>query len=412
MCAVSTRPSAAKLDALREVGDQPADDYVKQNGPTWGYGGGIRQVISRLRSLPGNDPFVRDWRAANGPSQPQLDGLVGGQRFFSDWGLDIVVALWCAALPADYAAPKGVAVLQQASQLDNQATAARRIAETGRMIEAVCAPDGLMPGHEGFVRVRDVRLLHACIRAELLNGGNFAAPVLGVPVNQEDLLGTLLSFTTVVFSGLRRLGLPIDDAGCSSYLQLWAVVGEHLGIQEAAAIRDLADAEQLTTIVANRLQAPSAAGSSLMAVLLREMEISMPWGARKLPRTLVRQLAGDPIADMLEVPSAAWWAPLLRASTALTRVASRFPGGVALLQAPSRLVGRSVIRAWVDRTIAGEQSPPFKISQQTLDRWRIGTSPHRHRLTYRGRRRQRRRAARLRQTETAGGLNRSGRRRT
>jgi hypothetical protein len=221
--------------------------------------------------------------------------------------------------------------------------------------------------------------------------------VLGVPVNQEDLLATLLSFTSVVFRALDHMGIPLGPADQERYLQLWATVGNLLGIATAESVLRPDEAAALTDVLATQLHGPSAAGFHLMDVLMGEMELSMPRGFRKLPRTLVRHLVGKQLADMLRVPPSAWWGGLLPVMASLNRASVRFPPGRAVLQAPSRLLGRSMIRMWIDRSIIGEGPSKVHISADAISRLGVHTAPDRPTVGIRGKLRGQRRAARLRQ---------------
>lgn len=401
-------PERTQLLALREIGDPDADKVVRailaktQNDNPQAT---LEGLIAALRDLNDSGPVTR-WveHVERFPVWADADLVERGQGVFTAWSLDIVTSLFCASLPFAYAAAKGAQVLKRQSELANPATAARRIAETGQMLLDVSQLDALRPGRRGYKTIRTVRLLHATIRARLTqpstpgrapgNSPHWDVARLGVPVNQEDLLGTLLSFSTVVFSALDRLGVGLDDRSKESFLHLWAVIGHLLGIQNAESILDPARAEELTGCISEELHAPSAAGVCLMEVLMGEMELSMPWGLRKLPRTLVRHMAGDEIADMLGVAPGAWWRPLLPALAAVSRIAARTSWGAPVLQAPSRLLGRSMIRMWVDRTILDEQPTHVWIDAQTVARLKIGASPDRTGVGWRGRMRGKRRAVR------------------
>jgi len=398
------------LGSLRGVGDKIADDVVSGilKGSSAEKAGAL---LARLtRALRGLDdiPDVRRWveRAQAPPPWVRTELVVEGQQVFTEWSLDIVAALFCASLPFAYAAAKGVEVLDRISQLADSSTVARRIAETGQLLLDISQPGALAPGGRGYQTTRTVRLLHAVIRARLTlapspgQGGGTPAPwdneALGVPVNQEDLLGTLLSFTTVVFRALDRLGITLGLESQESYLHLWATVGNLLGIESAELVLSPLGAEALTDRIAQELHAPSAAGVHLMEVLMGEMELSMPWGLRKLPRTLVRHLSGDGVADMLGVAPMAWWGTLVPALAGMSRVTARLPAGRSILQAPSHLLGRSMIRMWIDRTILGDQPTPMRVDGETLARLKIHTSSDRNGVGLRGRLRGFRRAARLR----------------
>jgi hypothetical protein len=385
------------MRSLRAIGDSDADRMVSEilsREPPDQAERALDTLTRDLRSLEGS-PEISAWVQEVDGLPAWVDGqqIARGQAVFSEWSLDIVTALFCASLPFAYAAAHGVEVLERISQLAEQGTVARRIAETGQMLLSISEPGALQPEASGYQTVRKVRLLHAVIRARLTLPTPGSArgtcqlwdhQALGVPINQEDLLGTLLSFTTVVFRALDRMGMPIGADSQVAYLQLWAAVGDLLGIECARSVRRPFRAEELTNQIAEELHAPSSAGTHLMAVLMDEMELSMPWGLRKLPRTLVRHLAGDQIADLLGVPQSAWWGHLLPALAALNRRASGFPAGRTFLQSPSRLLGRSMVRMWIDKTVLGEGPTTLHLSDTALSRLKIHTTPKRANVGLRG----------------------------
>ncbi len=399
------------LRSLRRVGDPVADEVVQAqvHGMSPGEAAKVLAALTRtLRRLDESD-VVTAWVDDVEASPPWIDeAMVGrGQEVFEEWSLDIVTCLFCASLPFAYAAARGVEVLERMSQLADPETVARRIAETGQMLLCVSEPEALAPGGSGYRSVREVRLLHAVIRARLTMTADrsreaWDTGVLGVPVNQEDLLGTLLSFTSVVFGALDHMGIPLGPSDQECYLRLWAAIGNLLGIAEAERVLVPSEAEALTDVISTELHAPSAAGCHLMDVLMDEMELSMPWGFRKLPRTMVRHLVGDQVGDMLAVAPSAWWGSSLLVLAALNRATARFAPGRALLQAPSRLLGRSMIRMWIDRSILGEGPTKVHIGAGTIARLGIHTRVDRPGVGLRGRLRGRRRALRLRQRARRG----------
>ena len=52
----------------------------------------------------------------------------------------------------------------------------------------------------------------------------------GVPINQEDLLGVLGTFTIAVIDGVEKLGVGWDRDSQQAYIELWDRVGALLGI--------------------------------------------------------------------------------------------------------------------------------------------------------------------------------------
>ena len=402
-----------RLSSLRRQGDPAADAVVAGVVAGVPYQAAEQALVRLLRTLRSleDDPVVAKWIEGSDsgppPSWVRPDLVAQGQELFCEWSLDIVTALFCASLPFAYAAAQGVEVLERTSQLADPGTIARRIAETGQMLLDIGEPGALARGHRSYHAVRTVRLLHAVIRARLTltpsradtpsPEANWDSQAFGVPINQEDLLGTLLSFTTVVFRAFDHMGLPLDAQAQESYLALWSAVADLLGVESAESVLRPADAEALTDVIAATLHRRSVAGRHLMEVLMAEMEISMPWGLRKLPRTLVRHLGGDVLADLLSVEPAAWWGALLPALARLNRLTLHVPLGRSILQAPSRVLGRSMIRMWIDRSILGEGPPTLHIDAPRLARLGIRTRPDQAGAGPRGRLRGHRRRLRIRQ---------------
>jgi hypothetical protein len=387
----------ARLDALRSLGDPAADALAAEL--LAGHGqlderDLVRLVLGALVTGPPDElGALRAWMV-DGPPLPgwaDLERVRAGQEFFACWALPICSLLYCAALPCAYAAADGVQVLALTSDLAT-GDLTRRIAETAQMVVDVMdlgpgSPDTLGPGGQGYVTVRGVRLLHAVVRQAILTSPAVIhtcdegvprrwCPEWGRPVNQEDLLGTLLTFTVSVLGALDRLGVPYDRDRAEDYLHTWCVVGALLGIDESVLPRGRDEADALAATIFRRHHRPSRAGRRLMAVLLGEMEHAMPWGLRRLPRTLVRHVVPPGVGDALGVPAAAWWAPVLDWARRAGPTLGRLPLGDRLMRLPSELVGRAMIRLFVDRSLLGLQ-PPFRLDAGAAAQLAVPTSARR-----------------------------------
>jgi ER-bound oxygenase mpaB/B'/Rubber oxygenase, catalytic domain len=387
----------ARLDALRAVGDPAADALAA--GLLAGHEqlderDLVRLVLGALVMGPPDElGALRAWMV-EGPELPAWadpERVRAGQEFFACWALPICSLLYCASLPCAYAAADGVQVLALTSDLaTNDLT--RRIAETGQMVVDVMdlgtgSPDTLRPGGQGYVTVRGVRLLHAVVRQVIVTSPAVThtcdervprrwCAEWGRPVNQEDLLGTLLTFTVSVLGGLDRLGVPYDRERAEDYLHTWCVAGALLGIDESVLPRGRDEAEAMATTIFRRHHRPSRAGRRLMAVLLGEMEQAMPWGLRRLPRTLVRHVVPPGVGDTLAVPAAAWWAPVLEWVRRAGPTLGRVPLTARVLRLPGELIGRAMIRLFVDRSLLGLQ-PPFRLDATAAAQLAVPTSARR-----------------------------------
>ncbi|MGH9213797.1 MAG: oxygenase MpaB family protein [Acidimicrobiales bacterium] len=405
-----------RLAELRQVGDPEADRLAARllaEHPNLDERHLVRLVLDELRADGnGNDGLVRDW-LFEGPPLPEWADrklIERGQDFFGDWPLPIAAALFCVALPGAYAAADGSRVLTMTSDLATK-DLSRRAVETGQMLFDVMdlggrSPAPLEPDGPGYLTIRGIRLLHGVVRQNLLSLDSASlnpdapalswSPLWGCPVNQEDLLGTLLTFGVVVLHGLDRLGIPYDRCAAEAYVHTWCVIGDLIGIQPDLLPFDREEGERLARLIAERHHRRSEDGRRLTAALLDYMELSMPLGFRKLPCTLMQHMLPAPTPELLDVPRAAWWHPAIGVMARAGPWLDRIPGGRTLVQVPTSLLGRAVLRAVVDRTLDGAQ-PAFRLDPKVVARLSLRTS--RVRRTLRRRRRRIRRVRRVRRIQ-------------
>jgi ER-bound oxygenase mpaB/B'/Rubber oxygenase, catalytic domain len=369
----------AWLSALRTMGDEPADTYVAKQlanvdskRSEW-----LTSGIAGLRAVdPPDAAWVTAWEReiVEPPAWMDEDLLRRGQVVFDDWSLDLTTALFCASLPHAYASGRGAAVLASASELYDPRRVTRRVTLTGQMLLDITVPGALRVGAVGYRTLRRVRLLHACVRALLLLGDAAGNPwptaFRGLPINQQDMMGTQLAFTIAAFEGIERLGYRVSAADKRAYLHLWSVVGHYLGVAEAQRLSDLTEAERLTQALTTSLEQASPWGTKLMQTLLDDMATMMPGPLHSLPAALVRRLAGDEVADLLAVPRSRW-APVVTAVVGVERFVSRASIGRWTLRLPSRLLGRAMIRRSI-REGTGAVAPAHYWPDQWLTDQRPG----------------------------------------
>lgn len=354
----------AWLSVLRTVGDAPADAYVaKQLADVDSERGEwLASAIAGLRAVdPPDAAWVTAWEREVVEPPPWLDDalLRRGQAVFDDWSFDLTTALFCASLPHAYASGRGAAVLASASELYDPRRVDKRVTLTGQMLLDITVPGGLGVGQVGYRTLRRVRVLHACVRALLLLGDAAGNPwptaARGLPINQQDLMGTQLAFTIAAFDGIERLGYRMSEGDKRAYLHLWSIVGHYLGVTEARRLSDLAVAQHLTQVLLVSQEEASPWGRTLMRTLLEDMATMMPKPLHSLPAALVRRLAGDGVADLLAVPRSPL-APAVAVAVGVERLVSRASVGRWALRLPSRLLGRAMIRRSI-REGAGAADP-------------------------------------------------------
>jgi hypothetical protein len=307
-----------------------------------------------------------------------------GQQVFADLGLYQASSLFFASLPMAYAAIEGAEVLARVSDLATH-NLTRRVAETGQMLLDVMGlrgGHGLEPGSPGYATAIGLRLMHACVRALILDqqGPDQWAAKYAPPVNQKLLLATLLDFTIVPWRAMERMGVTLAEADREANIHTWSFIGLLMGVE---ACRDrpltLSDVTQISAAMDSEL-GPSVAGQRLMAALLDDMEDFMPLGWRKLPRSVVHWVfEGAPppvnrVPGLLHVPPAPLWSlPLLFSLRAANRDSWVLGPLAPLVRALTRKVGRHVVIGYADRYSDGQA--PFRVPDELARQWGIRTTP-------------------------------------
>lgn len=295
------------LDAARRRGDALADATVADI-----FADGHTEAVTRLlASLMRDDqspgalpPAVLDYLARTGETvERSRESAAAGERVFAEHGPEIMMLLCCYSLPSSYAARKGVLVLHRTAYLAQRPN--RRLFETAQMIVDVMSPGGLGPKGRGLRTAQKVRLMHAAIRHLILADTKAAwdTDTLGVPINQEDLLGTLMTFSWIILDGLARLGQRLTPAEQQAFLEAWLVVGALMGIEPQLLPRTIADAAAVTALIERRQIAESPEGREMMAALLGMMQTNMPKAFHTVPASLVREFLPPHVAEFLGVPS-------------------------------------------------------------------------------------------------------------
>jgi hypothetical protein len=99
-------------------------------------------------------------------------------------------------------------------------------------------------------------------------------PGRGTPICQEDLLGTLLTFTTVPLAALDRLGIGYTAEEADAYMHTWCVVGYLLGLTCRLPIT-FEEAKELQVRLMAKLQGPSPDAVELGQALNQAMVDSL-----------------------------------------------------------------------------------------------------------------------------------------
>jgi hypothetical protein len=149
--------------------------------------------------------------------------------------------------------------------------------------------------------IQKVRLMHAAIR-KLAPTAPSWNPQYGLPVNQEDLAGTLMAFSWIALDGLDKLGYKLTNDERNAYLHSWLVVGHLLGVQDEILPADVNAAADLSHAIAAHQFGPSADGQELTAALVQMLADILPGNLLKhVPPLLMRYFLGPQWAEWLGI---------------------------------------------------------------------------------------------------------------
>ncbi len=363
------------LDTMREQCDPPADEAVRtlfQQQKVQAANALMKQLVLNENVSPEMlAPPLRGYFEQSGqlPSWADLNLVRQGEELFGRYGPHIVTALFHASLPSCYAAAKGVQVLHLTARLETDPL--RRIVETSQMIVDVMAPGGLSAGGRGLRAAQKVRLMHAAVRYLIHRSGQWD-PAWNQPINQEDMAGTLCTFSIIALESLERMGCELSDAERQAYYHAWRVVGYVMGIDERLLPERWEDANRLWTLIQQRQFKASPEGKALTQALLKLVEHVTPGNVFDgMPAALMRHLVGDATADLLAVPKADWTRMLMGPLQVLGWVSDTI---VDLRGAQTaRMVGmfgRRLVEGlvWVNR---GPERVPFRIPTTLRESWNV-----------------------------------------
>jgi hypothetical protein len=335
----------------------------------------MRHLIVNEYPVPENlPPVVRDYLLQTDtlPSWADRELMKAGEAVFWRFGPEIIIILLCYSLPFCYLGKNGVPVLALTTRLTSHP--ARRILETAQMVIDVMQPGGLTEDQgRGRRTIQKVRLMHAAVRKLVLTAAGWQASY-GTPVNQEDLAGTLMSFSWVTLDGLEKLGIQVSDMDREAYLHSWLVVGQLLGVVPDMLPRDIADARSLVDAISRREFGASIEGQEMTQALTKMMADVLPGTMfRHVPATLIRYFLGQQNAAWLGIEESGWTERVAAPLRLLGRGASDILRDAPAVSALAQKLGRLLIEAivYVDR---GGDRPSFSVPAQLRQQWGVNWS--------------------------------------
>lgn len=244
----------------------------------------------------------------------EIEYLQKGSDFFAVKGPMITFALGVRSLLKQYAHTKAIEVLRLTTLLVKHVN--RRILETMQFVLDVMTPGWeesrtddkikLNLHHPGLMSIKKLRLVHAMIRYRLHHKmydtslGEYDTAVLGQPINQEDMVFAIHTFSLEIIEGLREMHIAVTDEEAENYFQCWKIIGRALGVRRELEPDSYADAIALQELIYKRhFTLPNKTGPVLATALMNWFVSSVPLLKEKLLVTFIRDFNGPENFDVL-----------------------------------------------------------------------------------------------------------------
>ncbi|TGK19943.1 DUF2236 domain-containing protein [Leptospira fluminis] len=260
---------------------------------------------------PGLPPYFEDYFKESEvlPDWTDPQRIAQAQDIFSRFGPQILMMLCVKSLPMAYSCGNGAQVLLKTGRLVEQKGSVsgvnRRLMETTQFVISILQSGGLGPDGRGVRVAQKVRLMHASIRYFLAQGGDWN-PEWGSPINQEDMAGTLQSFSSLVLQGLDLSGIKLTTEEKDSFVHLWRVVGHILGVKPELCPEGYDAAYALGESIFLDQRQASEAGQILTRSLIDFMEYMLPGNIfDNLPLYFLQIYTGEETSKALGLP----WPP-------------------------------------------------------------------------------------------------------
>ena len=375
MFSSATQWNAQNLQPLRAIGDPLADAAVSELFDH----GGIAAMNELMRNLVVNEyplpdslpPVIRVYleQSRELPPWANVGQIRAGEQVFWRYGPKLILILTCYALPYCYLGRNGAPVLAMTNRLISNPT--RRIVETAQLVVDVMQAGGLTTSDgRGRLTIQKVRLMHAAIRRLAPQAPDWKAE-FGLPVNQEDLAGTLMSFSSISLAGLEKLDVQLSEADIEAYLHCWNVVGFLLGIQEDLLPANAAAGRGLSEAIAAHQFGPSPSGQMLSASLNQMIAGILPGTVfDRMPDLLNRYFLGDQAAEWLGLKPAAH----AGVAAAPLRVAGKIFGDAVADSAALKLMAEHAGKLLIGAIMLCERGgnrPAFTIPGDLQQKWGV-----------------------------------------
>lgn len=200
--------------------------------------------------------------------------LKRGQELFNQKGDLYLAMLGFYSLPYAYAFGDGAEVLVRSKRILDDI--GQRLGETGTFIMDIFEPGAFISKNKAYLTCAKVRLIHAFSRYFISHYSKDWNDSFGKPINQEDLIGTNLTFSLIVVRGWKKMGFQVTNDDVDLLMNYWKWVGKLMGINTNYWPDNSKEAFELEKLIRKRHLRQSDAGNRLVTALIDYYKTIIP----------------------------------------------------------------------------------------------------------------------------------------
>lgn len=219
-------------------------------------------------------------------TESELSTIRRGCELFDLHVGDCLFALTLRSLLKQYAAYKATNVLVATKLLVEYPH--RRMVETLQFVADVMDVDGFEPDGHALRSIQKLRLVHAMIRYRInkkKNNPDYQDSAItmtwndewGLPINQQDMIFAIHTFSTEVIDGLLARGLKLSPEAIEDYYMTWHYFGRALGVHPELNPTNYNDGKVLQDRIYKSQFVPNPNASALTPPLIEFTKSFLPF---------------------------------------------------------------------------------------------------------------------------------------
>ncbi|MCH7412201.1 DUF2236 domain-containing protein [Belliella sp. R4-6] len=266
------------MEPLRSQGDPLADALIPIliDSPEWAIKINSWSVFPNNNDIAGFPKelirFIEFYSEA--PDFIEKDKVKISQDFFNKEGNMYLAMLGFYSLPFCYAFGDGAQVLIRSKRITDEV--GLRLSETALFLLDAYRPGTFLSDDQALITFAKVRLIHAYSRYFVKKYAIDWNNEWGIPINQEDMIGTNSAFSLMVIRGMEKMGRFPGKVTLEAVLHYWKIIGYYMGINISYWPDTSKESFELEKIIRKRQLKESEAGKVLIGSLIKYYKNSIP----------------------------------------------------------------------------------------------------------------------------------------